>query len=132
MCRRLAINFCFGVLMLWKVWYDDGSGLSLYHSDRDKWGSIPLAAGVQVVLVCEDKDWKPGYPYRRLLRGSDWYGWRGGELHLDDSWGSGAHTGKWVDPPALLLNPRRGLTIPTERFDLYVQQAREDARCSVP
>lgn len=113
----------------WKVWYDDGSGLQVFHSARNRWSDIPAKPGVQVVLVCEAKQWAPGKPYRRLMRGSDWYGWRGEELQRDEH--SGLPNGKWVSPPPELRSPRRGLTIQDQTFASYVNAAQEDETCSV-
>jgi len=113
----------------WKVWYDDGSGLRMFHSDTHTFNQIPTAPGVQIVLVCEEI--RKGISYRRILKGADWY-WvnRSGV----------AQNGVQTNVGPLITKPtgndkrhiRSGKNLDNDVYESYRLQAMGDKLCSVP
>ena len=116
--RKLALF----VLISWKVWFDDGSGLRMFHSGTHDWSAIPDSPGVQVILVCE----KP--PYRRMVHGADWYWWG------DDGPVAGEQTATAprLPRPEGKKGLKQGLTISGNTYEAYRLAAVEDKQCSVP
>lgn len=108
-------------MLVWKVWYDDGSGLRIYHSQIHPWAAIPDRPGVQIVLVCQQP------PYRNLLHASDWY-WPNGDTIKQTR--DGYPTGTWSPRPS--PDARAGLTITNETFERYRLEALKDKTCSLP
>lgn len=106
--------------MHWKVWFDAGSGLSMFHSATHKWSDIPDSPGVQIILVCE----KP--PYRRMVHGADWYWWgKDGPVA-----GTQTATASRLPRPQGKKGLKQGLTIPDRVYNNYHQAAFKDKTCS--
>lgn len=53
-----------------KVWYADGSITPV--TNRGDWRALP-ATGFIVAVQYMDVEYKPGFPYRRIIGNSDWY-----------------------------------------------------------
>lgn len=56
----------------WRVWWSDGARINVYDSRERSWAEIP-GDGVQAIIVYFAREWKPGYPYRRIVAHADWY-----------------------------------------------------------
>lgn len=124
----------------WKVWYDDGSGLQIFHSDLHSWADIPSAPGIQVILTCEPPP-NPGgnvrHVPRRQVKGSNWY-WLDAQGIPQQSKVNGKPDGfpntPLDNPPpeAQGHNPRGGVTIDDEVYEGYRRMAVRDFRCEKP
>jgi hypothetical protein len=110
-------------MLVWSVWYDDGTGLQRFHSAKHDWSDIPDKPGVQIVLVCEEP------PYRRVIHGSDWY-WINDRGIPRSSGNDGFPDGKWRPKPHPAA--RAGVTIDEARFEAYRLAALEDKTCAMP
>jgi hypothetical protein len=109
------------LLLVWKVWFDDGSGLRMFHSSTDQWSDVPSHPGVQVILVCETA------PYRRMVHGADWYWWDNGPMA-----GTQTTTAPRLPRPRGKLGLKQGKTIPDSVYEGYRVTAFKDKTCSVP
>ena len=64
-------------------------GWRAYYADGKVYTDFPLPpAGLVCVMEYEARDWAPGKPYRRIVKGGDWYWFDG------DRW-QRVKTGEW-------------------------------------
>lgn len=79
-------------MISWHAWFEDGI---TYSSTDYEWTALPRV-GMLGIVEYEEKEWKPGFPYRNIVVVGDWYWmeegrWRKVATHPE--WGM------WADEP---------------------------------
>lgn len=104
------------------VWYDRGAPV---RADTfADW--VALKHGIEGVVEFEEELAPNGDHLKRMIHGTDWYVWRGGNVEA----GPGGDPGAWADPPTEVCSgclKRSGVNLPDdvwERIRLAMLEAK--------